>query len=323
MKTFHALFSVEIVHEYYRSHCPDFDFVPTPACRKTLQMGRMVAKHGEGRIDIFYEGGPQRSASIPMEGEGLVFYLRLKNGSFGNFTDLAQQPGIPVYRNGVGSDLVSDRAGLVGGLFRHSVQRAELPLQLVVLDRLGREAAREAIHEKCSEGHPFDLAGFPAGSYSVEERGAQGTTSTPYYLEPEMSLHGIFAVVEIEVTKAQYQIQAEYRIRFQAKEETLRYYVVAKKFTATELGTIAVTDAATTGTIHFAKGTAGSAVANLQQMEPDAKILVFSSQQPVKRNEKGREKIQLTKNGEVLIKHLPQPGPERTTGDIIIHISKR
>jgi hypothetical protein len=50
--------------------------------------------------------------------------------------------------------------------------------------------------------------------------------------------------------------------------------------------------------------------------------LLFRSQAPVARRQRGRRKIQLNRNGEVLIEHLPQPGAERATADLIVHLSK-
>ena len=56
--------------------------------------------------------------------------------------------------------------------------------------------------------------------------------------------------------------------------------------------------------------------------DSDIKVVLFKSNEVVTRQEKGRQNIQLRKNGEELIPHLPQPGAGKPTGNMIIHLSK-
>lgn len=53
-----------------------------------------------------------------------------------------------------------------------------------------------------------------------------------------------------------------------------------------------------------------------------AKVVLFKSQNAVARAEKGRKKIQLKRNNDVLITHLPQPGSEKTNANLIVSVSK-
>jgi hypothetical protein len=43
---------------------------------------------------------------------------------------------------------------------------------------------------------------------------------------------------------------------------------------------------------------------------------------PFPRRDGGRKKIRLSMNGDVLFENLPQPGPDKSDSDMIIHISK-
>jgi hypothetical protein len=52
------------------------------------------------------------------------------------------------------------------------------------------------------------------------------------------------------------------------------------------------------------------------------RVVLFKSQAVVARREKARKKIQLKKNGDILIAHLPQPSGDRANGNVIVRISK-
>ena len=53
-----------------------------------------------------------------------------------------------------------------------------------------------------------------------------------------------------------------------------------------------------------------------------AKVLLFRSTSTVNRRALGLRKIQLLRNAEALIEHLPQPGQLREAADLIVHLSK-
>ena len=53
-----------------------------------------------------------------------------------------------------------------------------------------------------------------------------------------------------------------------------------------------------------------------------SRVVLFKSQSPIPRLEKARRKIQLSKNSDVIIKHLPLPGKDKSNSDMIIQISK-
>ena len=54
----------------------------------------------------------------------------------------------------------------------------------------------------------------------------------------------------------------------------------------------------------------------------DARIVLFQSSAPVARRAGGYRKLQLRRNAEVLVQHLPQAGSDRAQARFIVHLAK-
>ncbi len=150
-------------------------------------------------------------------------------------------------------------------------------------------------------------------------------------LDPELAREGVFGAVEVRIAASLYDAPAAFEIAFAARQETLKYYLVVKRYSAAELDQLTVSDAGFDEEgrpeVRFTKVPAASFTP--AEIPPallggggDATVLLFQSQAPVARRQRGRRKIQLNRNGEVLIEHLPQPGAERATADLIVHLAK-
>ena len=133
--------------------------------------------------------------------------------------------------------------------------------------------------------------------------------------DAELLREGLFGVVEIEIA---------------ARTETLKYYVVARGYTAPQFNQLDVTDvnpdaepgrpivfdrvaAAAFGPGELPAALIGGA---------GTRVALFRSQAPVARREKARKRIQLARNTDVIVAQLPQPGPAAATADLVIHLSK-
>ena len=122
----------------------------------------------------------------------------------------------------------------------------------------------------------------------------------------------------------------EFTVPFAAKEETLKYYVVAKNYTNADFNLLSVTDTGFTEDgrpqLQFDKVAPGAFTPDEIPLallnEGGTQVVLFKSQTTVTRKDRARRKIQLNKNGDVLITHLPQPGEIKSNANLIIHISK-
>src|SRR6185369_9172656 len=87
----------------------------------------------------------------------------------------------------------------------------------------------------------FDLTNDPSGRYFVkEEFGA--TTTTSYYRESDLLREGIFGVVEILIADNFSTTPPDFKISFNVRKETLKYYLVTRKYTASDINQLNVSD---------------------------------------------------------------------------------
>lgn len=148
--------------------------------------------------------------------------------------------------------------------------------------------------------------------------------------DAELLRAGLFGVVEITIDPGFYAKPPAFEIAFAAREETLKYYVVARNYTVAQFNQLDVSDEGFTADarpkINFDR-VAASAFAEDDVPasvlgDAGAKVALFRSQAPVARREKARRRIQLARSTEVIVQNLPQPGAAAATANLIIHLSK-
>ncbi len=176
----------------------------------------------------------------------------------------------------------------------------------------------------------FELGALTEGYYQVEENDGLTTQRTDYYYQRELLMKGVFGVVEIKVAPSFYTTAPEFQISFGARGETLKYYVVAKNYSDAEFALLTVSDQgfvdAGRPEIIFDRVTPGAFsstdIAPELLAQGDDKVNVFKSQATLDRQQGARKNIQLRRNGDVLIAHLPAPSIDKAQADLIIHVAK-
>jgi hypothetical protein len=166
----------------------------------------------------------------------------------------------------------------------------------------------------------YSLSGQPTGLYTVEESYPNETKTILYYFDSELQREGIFSIIEIKLDKEFYTTAPEFKITFNAKQETLKYYlVVAKNNNINQLSIIDAGDKL----LRFkfiAPASDDKYVSSLNN--EGTQVALFESEGQVKRQANARKKIQLNNNGNILIENLPQPAVNQANADMIIHLSK-
>jgi hypothetical protein len=332
---FKTLFEVGIAHPYYRETCEDVTFIIPEGTAQWLRNGKLVAKELEGRLHVLFEADETGPALKPISGQTLRIGLRLLNPSFSNFTkvDATFASSKLLYGNAVVPAALDApiQVQLVGHIFSHTLTDGARPVTLTLRDKAGLELRTDEITAAVNRpAISYDLTGLPPGVYTVDEDYPAGLTRNPYYSEAELLQAGVFGIIEVKIDGNFYGAPPAFQIDFEPREETLKYYVVARNYADADVNQLSVLD---TGfgddgrpQINFTK--VPSSAFTAAEIPPalltnsTGKVVLFKSQAVVARAEKGRKKIQLKKNGDVLIAHLPQPRPERTTADLVIPVSK-
>lgn len=332
---FRTLLTVNISHAYYSQGCQDFSFILPADSLQLLKNGKLIAKIREGKLYVLFAADETGQALVSLAGKTLRIGLKLLNPFFSNFTDLDFDfnSSRPLYKNSTNPDALdaAKAVTLVGQVFSHSL-KLKTPPVTVTLKALNSQVLETNTITTANDRSTvsYDLTGEATGVYSVEESNSGNTEIIDYYSDPELRQQGIFGVIEIAITSSFYTTPPEFVIPFSPKQETLKYYVLAKNYSDQEFNQLSVSDGGEEGRsqiINFTKVLPADFTADdispLLLGNSDAKIALFkSAPAAVTRQEKARQKIQLQKNGEVLIPHLPQPGSDKANADLIVQLSK-
>ena len=338
MTSYATLLTLSIAHPYYRGNCRDFDLILPADGGRLLRDGRMTARTLDGSLVVFWGANGEGKPLAKVSGSCLRVGLRLANPQLANLTRFDYDPhtSFPLFRNNTDPQHLDLPIPVTpcGRLLSHTLQRSGRPLTVALRNLAQQTVAVQTLTDAApTTSASFDLSGRPAGCYRVEEQDADGSRQCAYYLEPELFPRGLFAMVELTLAEEFYASPPRFTVQLPARQESLRYYVVVRNYSDKELAQLAVVDAG-----HEAGDPDLVSFERLDQPDANddelaqhtysllgrdgARVVLFRSTQLLARRSDGLKKIQLTKNGDVLIRHLPQPGPDRVNGDVIIHISK-
>lgn len=331
---FKALFTVTVAHTYYEASCEDVAFIVPADTARMLRNGGLLAKEIGGGFYVWFETDAAGEPLKPLAGRMLRIGLKLLNPFFSNFTrvdgDFASLT--QVYGNTATPDTLGapSKVKLTSYLFTHALTASDRPVTVRLKDNTGLVLQTVTLtSDDNGTSISYDLSGLAAGAYSVEEVFPNGRTSNAYYLDAELVQAGVFGVIEVRIAESFYNLAPEFQIDFEAREEALNYYIVARNFADADFNQLVVADAGSGAggqPISFNKIPASSFTS--AEIQPalltgtNGKVVLFRSDATVARAEKARKKIQLKKNGDVLIAHLPQPCAETTKADLIIPLSK-
>lgn len=332
---FRPLLSVACAHAYHGDGpCPDFAF-PLPAdTAARLEGGRLLARVRDGVLHLFCETGADGQPLAALPEAPLLFGLRPLDPGFAHCTaPVPLAPGLlPLYANATLPGVLDAPRGVVlaAGIQGHLPQAAGRPVGLRLLDAAGRELARLTVSGSGAAG-AFDLRALPPGPYTVEETPPDGpASSTGWWYAPGLDAAHPWGLLALKPDAGFLQAPPAFTLPFAARQDILRYYVIAPAYGQAEFDQLGVNDAGF-------EEEARPEILFDRVLPPDfgaddlapgllapgpARTVLFRSRAPVARRLGGPRKIQLRRNGEVLIEHLPQPGTQRAQGRHIIHLSK-
>lgn len=334
IQSFAPLFTVAVKHSYYAGNCEDLEFFVPSSTAGTMQGGKVLARILAGRLHVLFEADETGVPVNSLAGQTLLLGLRLTNRSFSNFTNpvVSDARLTPFYSNGHDPTKLGppQEVILTSGVHAYSPRSATRPLTLRLVDRLDKLFASQTLPPGAAEGS-FDLRALPEGQYWIDEvPGSAGDPDTHLFVSTELRNAGAWGLLAIEIDAGFYAAPPEFTLEFSARQEQLKYFVVAKNFTPFEFDQLNVTDSGFNDgdplQLKFDKVLPGSFTPT--DISPallggaDKKVVMFRSQAAVVRGEQGRRKIQLTRNGEIQISHLPQPAADRAQSHFIIHLAK-
>jgi hypothetical protein len=327
---FRSLFEVEIAHAYYGGPCPDIEFV-VPAATPALAAGRLLARKRNGRLVVLFEADDANLPLRPIVGTTLLLGLRVGNPYFANFTAAPVAAGhLPIYTNqAVPGALAPPLTGRIAG-FRQQIAPAlaERPLNLR-WQRGGQTVAEQTLIAGQTEA-TFVTRDWPAGLYTLSEQAAGPLSLSHWLVHPELAGQQLWGVLAVTVDASFYASPPLLSISLTARHEQLKYYVVARNYGANEFSQLNFNDAgaAEQGRPALVFDKIASTNFAADDLPPDvlgdaaSRIVLFQSRVEVDRRAGGYRKLQLRRNNEVLIQHLPQAGSDRAQARFIVHLAK-
>jgi hypothetical protein len=333
--SFGILFSLKIAHSHYSGACADFEYRIPSDTAELLRNRRIITRTSNGSFFLFCEKNDAGVPLVSVRGITMRIGLQLTNPNFSNFTNIDFKTGTtPLYRNLNNPTALNppEEMLLAGALFAYPLTKTGRPVTVSVKDSGNNILKSSTVNDPDDKTPvPFDLTGYRPGVYSLNEKLGASTKKSLWYVDPEFARLQPFGIVEIQVADSFFTpIPPEFTMNFAAKEETLKYYIIGKNYNSADLNHLTVNDAGYTEDVRtqviFSKVSQSAFAAT--DISPslltgsNSRVVLFKSQSPVSRLEKSRRKIQLSYNSDVIIKHLPSPGTDKSNSDIIIQISK-
>jgi hypothetical protein len=173
---------------------------------------------------------------------------------------------------------------------------------------------------------------IPSYSNSAEA----GKLAPPAGIVPpqEIRAAGFWGTLSIKVDAAFYGAPPAFSISFAAKQGEMQYFVVADGYKPADFDSLftvlAITDNGfgDDGRAQVTFTKVPKAAFKPTDLSPSLLgsdedfVMMFRSNTLIARRERGLSKIQLKRNGDVLIEQLPQPTPDRPRAISIVHVSK-
>jgi hypothetical protein len=327
---FRTLWTVEVRHAFFGGACDALAFVVPPSTERALAGAHALARERDGGLHLLIEIDEAGQPLSPLAGLRFLFGLQPRSASF----DLITVPlGLPrgdaaVWDNAADADtLAGPRAVRIAGeQLRLEPRSAERPLTMRLFNAAGTPAGQSVLSVGDESWAPPGL--FTRGEWRVEEQGVGPAASWVLRVEPELvSAWGLLA---LDVSAAHVAAGHAFTLAFDARSDTLRYYVVASRYGEAEFNQVQVLDAGFAAEARpqiafnrIAPDAFGASHLAPELLDPtgSARIALFESQAAVTRRARGPGGLELHRNGDVLIGSLPQPGAERYDAQFVVHLS--
>lgn len=327
---FRTLHTIEVRHAFWGGATDALQFTVPPATERTLAGARLMAREREGRLHVLAEVGDDDLPLAPLAGLNLVFGLAPRSAAF----ELVSAPdGVAAgstrwWTNAADADALAGPVAraVTGPTPRLAAADPARPLTMRLLDAAGTEVARTTLTEG-EDGWTPALV-LPRGDWQVEEQAAGPAQRRSFRVDPE--LQGAWGAVSLTVAPAHIAAGHAFTLTFAARTDTLRYYVVAQRFDADQFAQVSVVDTGAAAearpAIEFDRiGSEAFGAGHLSPalLDPSggARIALFQARAAVARRARGPSGVQLHRNGDVLVGHLPQPGAERHDAQFVVHLS--
>jgi hypothetical protein len=330
---FRPLWTVTVSHGFFGGDCDALNFFVPPATERALAGAHALVRVTDGTLHVLVEVNDANEPLSDLSSLQLLFGMQPREAAF----DLITVPlGLPRGKAGVWDNTANANAlggpravRISGEQLRIEPESAERPLTLRLFNAANVQQAQTEL--KVGD-EAWSLPGLCShGEWRVEEQGAgpaAPAASWALWVEPE--LVKAWGVLALRFDAGHLPGGQTFNLAFTAASDTLRYYVVARRFGAADFDSLSVQDAGFAAEarpaivfsrVNPANFNASHLTPALLDPSGTARIALFEAQSAVARRVRGPAGLELHRNGDVLIRNLPQPGAERHDAQFVVHLS--
>lgn len=344
---FRALCRVRISHAYFDgAGTPGdaFAWLVTPATQAALAGAHALSRLRDGQWWVVQETDAGEQPRQSLAGQTLLVGLVLRDAAWPLYTAPLRLPAPPpgeapltaLFAN-TADPLALDAPVGVRVCGRHprlTPLSAQRPVRLVLVDAQDRQVADLLVAPGQSDARP--AGALPEGHLRLEEHDPAGQAllaTQQLYVAPDLAAEPLWGLLAIEVSAAlEAAPDTEFTITLAARQDRLRYYVVARRYGENEFASLNLADVSPGGlqppSLVFdrlapeAFDPVQHLGSNLLDASGQARIALFEAQALTGRQARSARRIQLRRDDAVLVEQLPQPGASRAQADFIVHLDK-
>lgn len=330
MIRFRSLWTVDVRHAFFGAAAEVLEFIVPPATQRALAGAHAIARERNGVLNVLIEVDEAGQPLSALAGRRFVFGLRPREAVFETVTQplgLARGETALWANAAAPNALDAVRAVRLSGVqLRIAPRSSARPLALRVLDETNAARASGSLQPG---DEALSLQGsWPNGEWRIEEAGAPAGS---LYVEPDLAAMRAWGLLVLTVAAGHVTNGQAFHLDFAARSDTLRYYVVASAYSQNEFDQVSLQDAGfateSRPQILFDRllpAAFGADHLPLALLDPagSARVACFQAQAPVVRRLRGPMRLELHRNGDVLVGNLPQPGAQRPDAQFVVHLNK-
>ena len=239
---FRPLWTIGVHHAYFGGPCDALSFVVPPATERALAGAHAMVRERDGRLHVLMEVDESDAPLTDPTGMRLLFGLKPREAAFNLITAPLVLPrgDVAVWDNAADTDaLAGPRAVRISDEhLRIEPRSAERPLTLRLFDVANVQRASMDLNVG---DEAWTMQGlYSRGEWRVEEQGVGPAESWTLWVEPE--LRGAWGVLVMTVDAGHLATAQNFTLEFAASSDTLRYYVVAKRYGEADFNQVNVVD---------------------------------------------------------------------------------
>ena len=329
-----SLATLAVEHAFFGNGDAAFSWLLTDAVQAHARKRRVLLKAVGQQLHIANERDESDTPFLPVQDAVLRFGLQWSHRHLDILTASAiNRPNLPLFHNASNPNQLAaaEPVRLSGPALRHVLRHSDRPLQVELRDAADQILIPALVANSDDvEEISFSHYALPEGRYVVVETADDMSEQRTQYVVDSSLLRATPDVVfELHLADDMVANPVELVASFAAINASLKYYLVLKNFSNAQQAELNIVDqgAADDGRPSLSFNKLQSDAFTADDLPPDSlikgdeNVILFKSDTSPPRQAAVRHKLQLRRNAEVVIPHLPHAGLDQRNTDVIVYLA--